>query len=317
MHIIIISRLFQQHILLQGGGVKSATNSPNGKVNYIFNSNGTFTVTLNGSPVNIKVLLVGAGGPGGAGQQGGSNNNKGTNGGGGGGGQVLETPVITITSTTTFNIIVGTSNIAGVLKDGSSTLFYNSNRTIAYDASGGGYGASSYASSNGGGGSTGYQTLVVYNTNNSKNIYNSYTSGSGTAVSNWVGYGGGGAGAGGSGSNGSGGTANTIVNNGGVGVLPSNDFVNNIYYGCGGSTYVGGISSTSNSFLPTIDSATIWNNVNYSTIIINSQYLINAPSNTGFGGIGGGWFYRDGTAKGSYNIVGGKGGSGICIIAIM
>lgn len=228
---------------------------------------------------------------------------------------MLETPVITITSTTTFTIIVGTSNIAGVLKDGSSTLFYNSDRTIAYDASGGGYGASSYQSSNGGGGSTGY-TIIVYNTNNSKNTYNSYTSGSGTSVSNWIGYGGGGAGAGGSGSNGGSSTANTIVNNGGVGVLPSNNFVNNIYYGCGGSTYVGGITSTSNSFLPTIDSATIWNNVSYSNII-NSQFLIDAPSNTGIGGIGGGWFYRNGTSKGSYNIVGGKGGSGICIIAIM
>lgn len=297
-----------------GGGVKSATNSPLGNVNYIYTTNGTFTITVpDGNPgCTIKVLLIGAGGAGGAGAQGGSGNVYGINGGGGGGGQVLETPTINITSTTTFNILVGSS--MGPINDSSGTYFYNTAQTIKYDASGGGYGATAYAASRGGGGAS--SSSIPRSYSGTTNIYNSYSGGNG--VNSDIGYGGGGAGAGGSGTGGSSSSnVNTIVRNGGIGVTPSNYFVNNISYGEGGPTYVGGIQGSTSGYLPTIGSATIWNNASYSNVIINSQYLIDAPNNTGHGGIGGGWFSRNYLGNSSYNIVGGKGGSGKCIVSII
>jgi hypothetical protein len=46
------------------------------------------------------------------------------------------------------------------------------------------------------------------------------------------------------------------------------------------------------------------------------QDQISAPNNTGYGGIGGSWFYRS-SSNASYDIRGGAGGSGICLIAIL
>jgi hypothetical protein len=323
---IVGSRIFSGYYIpplpvtfsVTGGGAKSGTNSPNNNVNYVFTSNGTFTVIVpNGNPgCSIRVLLVGAGGAGGAGQQGGTGNNYGVNGGGGGGGQVLETPTINITITTTFTVLVGTSNTYGI--DGSGTYFYNTAQTIKYDASGGGYGASAYAASHGGGGST--SASMTHSTTSSTNLYNSFVGG--TGFDSNIGNGGGGAGAGGSGSNGTSSSVNTIQTNGGLGLTPSNYFVNNISYSEGGPTYVGGINSGTTyntTYLPTIDNAYIWNNIQYTNIIVRSQFLIDAPNNTGHGGIGGGWFARMGSASkyNSYNIVGGLGGSGICIVSIV
>jgi hypothetical protein len=305
--------------------VKSATNSVNNNVNYVFTSNGTFTVTVPSDNPGciIKVFLVGAGGAGGAGVAAGVAKNYGANGGGGGGGEVLETSNIDVSNTTIFNVSIGPST--GYPQDGSSTFFYDNTNTISYRAFGGGYGGSNYNSVNGGGGasypSSGTNLGIKYS--NSQNAYNTYTGGTGNSTTfATFGCGGGGAGAGGSGSPGiAGATENQIRNNGGIGICPSNYFVNNtIYYGTGGSTYVGGWSNNGQTppFTPSISSANIWNNVSYNNPLTGTNQLINAPNNTGYGGIGGAWYYDNRSSfNRSYTVSPGLGGSGICIISII
>ena len=171
------------------GGVKSATNSPNNNVNYIFDSGGTFTVTV--PPKNpgctIRIFLVGGGGGGGSGSCTSTsyttaiiNGVIGTriyseaiNGGGGGAGQVLETQ-IDISSTTTFTITIGNGGANDT--NGTDTIIsYNSTSIIAY---GGGKGSNgSNPAELGGGGCSGRTTLTFYS--GSTNTNTGYTGGGG------------------------------------------------------------------------------------------------------------------------------------------
>lgn len=300
-----------------GGGAKSATNSPLGNVNYIFTTDGSFTIIVpNGSTgCNIRIFLVGGGGGGGGGVQGGPNVKAGLNAGGGGAGQVLEN-TINITTTTTFRIVIGSGGSANT--EGTSTSFGSS-----YIALGGGYGGShttlnttaayKILSVNGGGGS--YSDRYKFSSSNSTGR-NGYTSGSGGINNNYA-YGGGGAGAGGNGSNG--GTSSSygeFQDNGGNGITPSNYFYNNnVVYGIGGPTRIGGLDTGEAGSLPGAYTATLWRINNTSQP--SSQNQISAPNNTGYGGIGGSWFWRTGTGDNSYDIRGGDGGSGICLISIL
>jgi hypothetical protein len=288
---------------------KSATNSPNNNVNYIFTSDGSFTVNVpNGNPgCTIKVLLVGGGGGGGGGYQGptGTGFQRGLNGGGGGAGEVIETTNIIVSTSTTFTITIGNGGIADL--SGTSTSFGT------YAARNGGNGANYNIASTYGGGGT-YSNTYTVNTNNSTN-YMGFTSGSGGGASDY-GYGGGGAGAGGNGSNGSSSGGNNISDNGGNGKTPSNFFINNTY-GIGGPTRIGGYYTGAVGTTPPSFNTTIWRGSKTSPA---GQTQLAAPDNTGHGGIGGAWFYRSqpsGNNKNSYDIYGGTGGSGICIVSII
>jgi hypothetical protein len=318
---IIGSTLFSQYIIpilpvtfsVLGGGSKSATNSPNNNVNYVFTTDGSFTVIVpNGNPgCSIKVLLVGGGGSGGGGQAAGVNNLSGLNGGGGGAGQVLETSIINITSTTTFRIVIGSGGFLNT--SGGQTSF-----GISYIALGGGYGgshnttnisqANAIVAINGGGGS--YSGYFIYSSANSTGP-NNYSGGAG-GTNNDNSYGGGGAGAGGNGTNGATIISNygNAVDNGGNGITPSNYFLNNVY-GIGGPTRKGGSDSTT-SQPRSYSGQTLWRISNYT--LPASQSQLSAPDNTGHGGIGGTWWYKVYT---SYAITGGAGGSGICIVSII
>ena len=268
-----------------GGGSKSATNSPNGNVNYIFTSDGTFTVTGN-SGCTIKVLLVGAGGKGGDGI---CSSSVFLNGGGGGAGEYIETGSITIYNTTTFNITIGSN--------------YNSGQTIfdTYTARKGGNGASFSSKPTFGGGGSSYSSEIVgggFNTSRTgASGYNGRSGGNGVYAGRYSG--GGGAGAGSNGDIGRYANSPSIFDNGGDGITPSTYFINNTYC-IGGPTrmfYTSNLSTTS---------GTLWR-VSY-TDLINGG--IDAPNNTGYGGIGG-------TQVSIDPIAGYLGGSGICIVSIV
>jgi hypothetical protein len=287
-----------------GGGSKSEINSPNGNVNYIFTSNGTFTV--NGtSGCTIKVLLVGAGGAGGNGGLA-----IGTYyyaGGGGGAGEVIETNNIIISSTTTFSVTIGTSG-------GGNTYFGT------YQARAGGNGASyDNNCTNGGGG----LSIFRANSNNYGAIgYKNYVGGNGILpyLNHDDHSGGGGAGSSGSGNNGLGLTiiqasaANGWTrqkfahfhDNGGNGTNPSNYFIQNTY-GIGGPTRT--LFNEGAVIEPT--TATLWR-TSYASINIRNQYT--PPNNTGHGGLGG-TVIR--TSSNNVYKAGGAGGSGICIVSII
>lgn len=136
------------------------------------------------------------------------------------------------------------------------------------------------------------------------------------------GYGGGGAGAGGNGTNG--GTIGIInsesvlvLDYGGNGRQPSNYFIQDTY-GIGGPVSVGGLHTGGYTSTMPQRSATLWRVIGSN--VPSGRQLPSASNNTGHGGIGGSWYYRDDQGgvytRNSYDIYGGSGGSGRCIISI-
>ena len=173
--------------------------------------------------------------------------------GGGGAGGVFQTNLsgITLSSSTTFNITIGSGGINlnaaddGTPNNGTNTIFTNS--IIKYTAGGGGYGGGYYHSpSSGTGGSSGgwnrtsnnnlsgsvpYPSQISFQTNadTSNNLHYSggtAYSGSSTAA--------GGGGAGGNGSNGLNPGGNGA---GGPGITPSNPIFGTDTFACGGYGY--------------------------------------------------------------------------------
>lgn len=273
-------------------------------INYVFTGNGTIIInpaltSNNGSGITISILLIGGGGGGGDGYQGGNGNM----GGGGGAGEFLEINNINITSSTTFNIVIGSGGLNGTAsasgKGGNTTITNNSN--ISHTAYGGGYGAyftypasagnNNSGSGGGGAGGNGNSGSMGNNYigNTSVNVTNggyANNGGNGSTFGNAGGGGGGGAGGVG-GTNVSGGNGSAAA--GGSGKLPSNVFYQTTY-SKGGNSNGGGA---------------------------NRAPISNANSgaaNTGNGGDGGFW-YTVNTPR--YAAGGGSGGSGICVISIL
>jgi hypothetical protein len=179
---------------------------------YTYSTSGTFTV-----PAGVTTIVVECWGAGGGGS---TRTSNGVGGGGGGGAYVRS--YITVTSGSTYNVVVGTGGTAGNSGGNSS---FNGTTVVAA----GGSGVANNTTAGGSGGSTAASTGDI-----------EYAGGTGgTAAGNNSGGGGGGAGSTGTGGNASGitgGTGTTLNGgNGANGVSVDADGVTGSNYGGGGS----------------------------------------------------------------------------------
>lgn len=184
-----------------------------------FTATGTTTWTVPSGLTSIDVMVVGGGGGGG----GGGSSRSG--GGGGGGGGVIATRDLSVTSSTTFSVTIGTGGTYGSSGDagqaGGSSSFTRGSPSLTMTANGGSGGAAG-SGTNGPGGPAGTGSCA------------------GCATSTSPGGGGGGTGADGAGVNGSGG-----VSLGGYGLLGQGTTTITVAGGGGGGG--GSTSSTGGS----------------------------------------------------------------------
>lgn len=258
---------------------------------YTFKSNNTMQFKLS-TPIPIYIFMVGGGGSAGKPWTYVKDGVEVIPGGGGAGGVFqTNTSGITLSSSTTFNITIGTGGINTIPNNwtpnaGTNTIFTNS--IIKYTAGGGGYGGGYYHTpSSGTGGSSGgvnrtgnyllsgniqYPGVTQFqiNADTSNNLHNNggtCNSGSSTAA--------GGGGAGGIGSNGLNAGGNGA---GGPGIIPSNPIFGTDTFACGG---YGSGSLPVNNYNDTFNSGNGGGNIIFTHPYIN----INTQAFSGFNGI--------------------------------